>query len=83
MDSFSCLLDQAINLHTYTPFFIGDFHISHLLFADDLVVIGFADRVSLLSLNNIFMGLKSYLGHSVNRDKSYYYILDNAILRDL
>lgn len=71
MDSFSCLLEQAINLHIYTLFSAGDFHISHLLFADDLLVTGFADRVSLHSLNNIFLRLKSYMGLSVNRDKSF------------
>lgn len=44
MDIFSCLLEQAIRVHTYTPMVAGDKHIAHLLFADDLLVMGFANN---------------------------------------
>lgn len=82
VNSFSWLLDHAISLHTYTPFSVGNTHISHLLIDDDLLVTGLANSESLFSLDNIFVCLKSYMGLSVNCSKSYFYISRNSSLQE-
>lgn len=83
MDSFSYILDQAIHLHTYMPFYVGEFSVSHLLFANDLLVVEMANKDSLDTLNSIFLKLKSYLGIAVNHAKSCFYISDKSHLKDL
>lgn len=70
MDTLSCILDKEVNLHLYNPISIAGCNISHLLYIDDLLVVGEADHNTINSLQLSLDVLKQYTGLEVNKSKS-------------
>lgn len=69
MDCFSNFLEEA-NLKLYQPLITGNCKVSHLLFADDLLVVGMANSTTASSLKDALDMLHSYLGLAIDRAKS-------------
>lgn len=70
MDTFSYIINKDINPHLYNPISYGNYNISHLLFADDLLTMGKATNSTLQSLKHNLKSLETYLELEVNKEKS-------------
>ncbi|XP_028554324.1 uncharacterized protein LOC114580555 [Dendrobium catenatum] len=70
MDAFSNLLDSSLDGDVFEPFKIGDFKISHLLYADDVLVFGKANVNNCNTLTNLLSKFASSSGLVVNTHKS-------------
>lgn len=55
MNSLSSLFDREINLRRYNPLIKGNWKISHLLFVDDLLVVGYSNSNVIMSLKHIMI----------------------------
>lgn len=70
IDYFSCFLDDVVRKNDFPPYSIKDYGVSHLLFADDLLVVGEASMATAHSLNKCLTVLADTMGLVVNRGKS-------------
>ncbi|XP_028548140.1 uncharacterized protein LOC110109801 [Dendrobium catenatum] len=70
MDSFSCLIDEHANMRNFKGISVGDFHISHLLYADDLIVFGEANNSNCSNLIDILDYFFACSGLYTNNQKS-------------
>lgn len=55
------------------PLSVGDYRVSHLIFAEDLLAVGSVDQATIPSLNLMLVTLDDYMGLFVNKDKSFIY----------
>lgn len=62
MDVFSQLMEQVASLHLYTPLYASSVYVSHLLFADDVLVLRKFDLKSLQTLKGVLETISSYIG---------------------
>lgn len=72
MDDFSSLMEHELQVNRFTPFFFYQFQISHLLFANELLVTEKVDS-SIHSLKSSLDTLVNYVGLIVNITKSSFY----------
>ncbi|PKU71765.1 Putative ribonuclease H protein [Dendrobium catenatum] len=70
MDALSNSMDEAISKSTYTAIASGNCVVSHLLFADDLLIFGNANLENAVTLNRIFKIFGDNTGLFVNPLKS-------------
>lgn len=52
LDLFSQIMDQVVALHNYNPLRANHNHISHLIFADDLLIMSKVDQLIHSSINS-------------------------------
>lgn len=78
LDTFFQLMEQAVSLHRYNPIHANHNHISNLIFADDLFIVGKLDLTSINSFNSAFESIAMYLGLRLNKEKSVYFIVENC-----
>ncbi|XP_020696497.2 uncharacterized protein LOC110109654 [Dendrobium catenatum] len=78
MDSLSDLFEEAASNHSFHGINTGNVSISHLLYADDLLVFGRASIHNALSLNNILEDFAAISGLHVNPSKSTLLISNNV-----
>ncbi|KAI0500141.1 hypothetical protein KFK09_018350 [Dendrobium nobile] len=70
MDSLSCLIDDHANMRNFKGISIGEFHISHLLYADDLIAFGEANNTNYSNLIDILDYFSACSGLHMNNQKS-------------
>lgn len=70
MDIFSCLLDEKVVDHSFKPIASGNCRISHLLYVDDILVLGVAGTSTAFSLKEVLESFASLTGLVVNYTKS-------------
>lgn len=71
IDLLSCLLNKKVEVEKFTPLSHGpDFHISHLLFADDVLIFGKSNPSTTVSLRKSLDKLALYSGLCINDDNS-------------
>ncbi|XP_077228456.1 uncharacterized protein LOC143861414 [Tasmannia lanceolata] len=71
MEMFSCIFNEASHSNLIrTPFARGDLHISHLLFADDVVLFASADHLTTSNINICLEKFSKCSGLSINSLKS-------------
>ncbi|XP_058784072.1 uncharacterized protein LOC131658836 [Vicia villosa] len=72
MEKLSHLIEQAVNNNEWKPFRIGTHgkHISHLMFADDLLLFGKASEKHMVSVMNTLQQLCNMSGQEISQDKS-------------
>ncbi|WOL04386.1 hypothetical protein Cni_G13107 [Canna indica] len=69
--SLSCLLDKAVELGKLQPFKVKNkVKISHLMFADDVLLTFRATRKSLNTIKEVFRTYENFSGQSINFSKS-------------
>lgn len=79
MDS-SNILEREITLHNSTPLYVGCYYVCHLLFVDDLLIIGTIINKLINSLKIILDQLTSYMGLRINCDKSSFYCVNYPLM---
>lgn len=62
-----------MNIHRFTPYYVGSIHISHLLLVNNLVIIGKIDVNSITYLKKALESLEFYMGLRINYEKSSYF----------
>ncbi|KAI0507703.1 hypothetical protein KFK09_013831 [Dendrobium nobile] len=70
MDALSCLIEDNNHIYKFEGFHYGDFHLSHLSYADDLLVFGKADTTNCDNLMNILNRFSCLSGLNLNLHKS-------------
>lgn len=72
MDYLSYLITHVVNQKKWKPIHIGKKSppISHLLFADDILLFSEADYTSIQNINNILVYFARISGQKINSDKS-------------
>jgi len=82
MDALSCLLDCNLHENNFDALSIGNYRLSHLMYADDLILFGKAD---LNNCDNLFQTLKEFslaTGLNVNFGKSSIILPSNCAIAD-
>ncbi|XP_028549034.1 uncharacterized protein LOC114579204 [Dendrobium catenatum] len=79
MDVLSSILDHAVSNNTFQPIKAGNCFVSHLMFADDLLVFGSATTRNAHSINSILQEFAGSTGLKVNPLKSSILISKNTI----
>lgn len=69
MDSFSCLLDDHTTAEGFIGMSMNEFYLSHLLYADDLIVFGEANDSNCIKLNNVMKTFTNSTGLHLNSQK--------------
>ncbi|KAI0493618.1 hypothetical protein KFK09_023737 [Dendrobium nobile] len=80
MDCLSSCFDDAISNHTLSGMEVGYITISHLLYADDLLVFAKANQDNAHCLNTILSSFASFSGLRVNSSKSKILFSKNSYL---
>lgn len=69
MDIFSSLIKEEVSFNIYTLLRANNYRMSHLLFVDDLLVVGEADHLTTNALHRALGTLASYFTLSINYNK--------------
>ncbi|KAI0515490.1 hypothetical protein KFK09_008154 [Dendrobium nobile] len=80
MDCLSSCFDDAITNHTLSGMEVGHISISHLLYADDLLVFAKANQDNAHCLNTILSSFANFSGLRVNSSKSKILFSKNSCL---
>ncbi|KAI0496707.1 hypothetical protein KFK09_023031 [Dendrobium nobile] len=79
MDGLSCLLDSNLLEQYFEGFSFGNFRLTHLLYADDLIIFGKAEVDNCIKLSNILKEFSRATGLHVNFGKSSVILPPNCI----
>lgn len=81
MEYLSYLINEACDQNHWIPFSLPrkNFKLSHLLFADDLLLFGATDFHTLETVQNVLDNFHALSGQKVNPDKSIIYFSKNTL----